>query len=138
MVNTNQTMIKTGLPPRFTLYYDGACPLCRKEVNWLKKRCSKKGYSLAFTDISDPQFNPEALGKKLDTLMSALHLRDTTKDAWWVGMDATRVIYREIGLGWLMAPTGWPLLKPLFDILYATFAKVRPRLQKAPCDRCVR
>lgn len=137
MAGLNQTKAAGQLKDRYRLYYDGACPLCRKEVNWLKKRCAHKGYTLAFADISDLSFNPEPTGRSLDTLMKALHLQGPNGE-WWVAMDATRIIYREIGLGWLMAPTGWPVLKPLFDGLYAGFAKVRPRLQRQPCDRCIR
>ena len=137
MLNTDQPLLKTEPENNFTLYYDGACPLCCKEVNWLKMRCKKKGYQLAFIDISDTTFNPKSTGKSLSTLMKALHLRDSNGQ-WWTAMDATRMIYREIGLGWLMAPTGWPLLKPVFDHLYAGFAKIRPRLQRQTCDRCIR
>ena len=31
-----------------------------------------------------------------------------------VGMAVFRLAYRAVGLGWLVAPTGWPLLRPLF------------------------
>lgn len=44
------------------------------------------------------------------------------------GATAFRAAYRAVGLGWLLAPTGWPLLKPLFDRLYALFARHRLRL----------
>ncbi len=40
-------------------------------------------------------------------------------------MDVIRAAYREIGLGWLTVPMGWPLLRPLFDGLYGLVAKYR-------------
>lgn len=135
MSETNTSPSKAS--SAYTLYYDGACPLCRKEVNWLKKRSHRKGYPLRFTDISDPTFTTDNLGKTLPQLMAELHLR-TPDGRWYTAMPATRRIYRLIGLGWLMAPTGWPLLRPLFDRLYAGFARIRPRLQKPDCDRCIR
>lgn len=137
MTRSDQPKMASQLKDNYTLYYDGACPLCRKEVNWLKKRCASKSYQLGFIDISEPSFDPKPTGRSLEALMKALHLKGPDGE-WWTAMDATRIIYREIGLGWLMAPTAWPVLKPIFDGLYAGFAKVRSRLQREPCDRCIR
>jgi predicted DCC family thiol-disulfide oxidoreductase YuxK len=44
------------------------------------------------------------------------------------GMEAFRRSYAAIGLGFLLAPTGLPLLRPLFDRAYDWFAKNRLRL----------
>ena len=40
------------------------------------------------------------------------------------------------GLGWLVAPTGWPLLRPLFDRLYGGFARHRIGLGRLFGRRC--
>jgi len=42
-------------------------------------------------------------------------------------MSVFRATYKAVGLGWLLAPTGWPVLKPLFDLIYRLFAKYRCR-----------
>ncbi|MAC47823.1 thiol-disulfide oxidoreductase DCC family protein [Oceanospirillum beijerinckii] len=125
----------------FSLFYDGACPLCQKEVRWLKRRVLNRGVGLTFIDISATDFDAKQHGKEISEFMASLHLRNANGQ-WLQGMEATRKIYQLIGLGWLMAPTGWPLLKPLFDRAYTTFARYRPRLQKPgsdkdSCDRCV-
>lgn len=55
------------------------------------------------------------------------------------GMDVFRQAYRAVGWGWLLAPTGWPLLRPAFDALYRWFARNRLRLTgRAACttNRC--
>ena len=44
------------------------------------------------------------------------------------GMGVFRETYKAVGLGWLMAPTSWPVLKTLFDFIYKLFAKYRVRL----------
>ena len=125
----------------FSLFYDGACPLCQKEVRWLKKKVLSRAVQLTFVDISTADFDAKQHGKEISEFMASLHLRDP-QGQWLQGMNATRKIYQLIGLGWLMAPTGWPLLKPIFDWSYATFARYRPRLQKPgsgkdSCDRCI-
>ncbi len=40
-------------------------------------------------------------------------------------VEAFRQAYRAVGLGWLLAPTGWPVLRWVFDGLYALFARYR-------------
>lgn len=121
----------------FTLLYDGLCPICTREVSWLFYK-NKHG-RLGFEDISRRDFNPARYGKTLAELMAEIH--GVYPDGRLVkGMGVFRAAYRAIGLGWLLAPTGWPLLKPLFDGLYRLFAKYRPRLFRrlvaddAPCN----
>jgi predicted DCC family thiol-disulfide oxidoreductase YuxK len=50
--------------PEFILFYDGQCPICRKEVNWLMRK-NKIG-RLGFQDINDSQFEPENYDKTFD------------------------------------------------------------------------
>jgi predicted DCC family thiol-disulfide oxidoreductase YuxK len=56
-------------------------------------------------------------------------------------VETFRQAYRAVGLGWVLAPTGWPLLRPAFDALYRIFARHRVRMGRVfgrPCagDRC--
>ena len=43
-----------------------------------------------------------------------------------------REAYRLVGLGWLYAPTAWPLLGPLVEQAYALWAGWRLRLTGRP------
>ena len=119
---------------QFTLFYDGLCPVCSREVAWLMRKI-KRGW-LAFQDINDAEFDPAVYGKTLAELMAEIH--GVYPDGQVIkGMDVFRAAYSEVGLVWLLAPTGWPLLKPLFDRLYRLFAKYRlslARLVDEPCD----
>jgi predicted DCC family thiol-disulfide oxidoreductase YuxK len=120
----------------FTLLYDGLCPLCSKEVAWLYVR-NKHG-RLGFQDINDAGFDPAVYGTTHAELMAEIH--GVYPDGLVIkGMGAFRETYKAVGLGWLMAPTGWPVLKPLFDWIYNVFAKYRVRLTRLfvgdkPCD----
>ena len=120
----------------FTLLYDGLCPFCRKAVarlfNW-----DKHG-RLRFQDINDAYFDPAHYGKTPAELMADVH--GVYPDGRVVkGMDVFRAAHTAVGLGWLVAPTGWPLLKPLFDLLGKGITKYRLRLARLdvsdePCD----
>jgi predicted DCC family thiol-disulfide oxidoreductase YuxK len=106
----------------FTLLYDGQCPICQKEVAWLS-RFNKQG-KLGLKDINDIDFNPSQYGKTFEQLMAEIH--GVFPDGLIIkGMPVFREAYRAVGLGWLMAPTAWPVLKQLFDGFYGIFAKYR-------------
>ena len=109
------------------MLYDGLCPLCKREVRVVTKH-DRHG-AIEPVDIAAPGFDAEALG----LTRSAVHARMHTilpDGSVVTGMAAFRSIYDAIGMGWLWRWTGWPILRPIFDVLYAGFAKVRPRLQR--------
>lgn len=108
--------------PSFTLLYDGHCPICIKEVAWLHRR--NRAGKLLLQDIHAPEFDPARYHTTRDALMAVIHGIDANGQLI-SGMAVFRASYSAIGLGWLMAPTGWPLLRPLFDSLYTLFARHR-------------
>jgi predicted DCC family thiol-disulfide oxidoreductase YuxK len=107
------------------LLYDGACPFCRREVNWLARR-DRTG-QVALEDIADPEFDAADYGLSQAKVQSVIHAQ--LPDGRVVtGMEVFRRLYAAVGLGWLMAPTGWPVLRPVFDWGYRLFARHRVRL----------
>jgi len=114
--------------PRITLLIDGLCPLCAREARFLQRLDKGRG-RLAFMDIAAPGFDPSPLGLTHDEVIGSIH--GVLPDGSIVtGTEVFRRAYRAVGWGWLWAPTGWPILKPIFDRLYRLFAKIRPRLSK--------
>jgi len=109
----------------FKLLYDGECPLCCREVRWLQ-RWNRKGH-LAFEDVALPQFDPSRYGKAREELLGVIH--GVFPDGRIVQkVEVFRQAYRAVGLGWVLAPTGWPGLQWVFDRLYLIFARNRVRL----------
>ena len=51
----------------------------------------------------------------------------TSKDAVLTDIAVFREAYRLIGLGWLYAPTRWPLIAPLANLAYGFWASRRLR-----------
>jgi len=110
----------------FTLLIDGDCPLCRREATLLERLDKGRG-RLALEDISAPGFEPSRYGRTMDDLMGSIH--GVEPDGRLVmGMEAFRRAYAAVGLGWLLAPTRWPVLGRVFDALYRLFARHRLRL----------
>lgn len=124
----------------FTLLYDRECPFCRHEVEWLQRRDRAGG--LRVVDIAAPDFDPSRYGLDRERVHARLH--GLTGDGAVVeGMAAVRGAWRAVGLGWILAPTGWPGLRWLFDGLYLLFARWRVPLGRwfgRRCDggRCAR
>ena len=111
--------------PHLTILVDGKCPFCRREIDWLKRLDRRD--QLQFVDISRPDFDASRFGLADGDVHLVLH--GIGPDGQILrGMDTFRQAYAAVGLGWLLAPTGWPILRPLFDALYACFARHRVRL----------
>jgi predicted DCC family thiol-disulfide oxidoreductase YuxK len=109
---------------RFKLLYDGQCPFCRLEARWLQ-RWNKEG-RLEFEDITAPGFEPARYGVTQEAVMGVIH--GVFSDGRIVRkVEVFREAYRAIGLGWVLAPTGWPVFRWFFDWLYEVFARNRVR-----------
>lgn len=123
---------------RFKLLYDGECPFCRREVQWLQRR-DRQG-RLTFEDITSPGFDPARYHTTRQALLGVIH--GVFPDGRMVRkVEALRQAYRAVGLGWLLAPTGWPMLRGVADALYTIFARYRVpigRVLGGSCaaDRC--
>ena len=108
-----------------TLLYDGDCPLCLREMRWLQRRDTAG--RLAFEDIAAPGFDAAAYGTTRESLMRVMH--GVLPDGRIVRrLEALRLAYTAVGLGWLLAPTGWPLLRWPCNAAYALFARHRVRI----------
>ena len=126
------------MKPEITFLHDGDCPLCAREVSMLRRLDRGRG-RLAFEDIAAGDFDAARYGSTHEQLMARIHgvLPDGTLVE---GVEVFRRAYAAVGLGWLVAPTRWPLLRPLFDAAYRWFARNRLRLtgrgEVCDSDRC--
>lgn len=113
------------------LLYDGGCPLCLREVNFLRRRDGGRGRVL-FVDIADPSYQPAAHGGiDFETAMGRIHavLPDGTIVK---NLEVFRQIYAALGIGWIYAITKLPLLGGLADAVYGFWADRRLWLTSRP------
>lgn len=111
-----------------TLYIDGACGMCSREANLMVRLDQGRGY-IAFDDINRPDFDPASLGRSAHDVHTRIHAK--LDDGRVIeGLEVFRRAYALIGRGWLLAPTGWPILRPIFDALYRLFARHRRRISR--------
>ncbi|MHC4834218.1 MAG: DCC1-like thiol-disulfide oxidoreductase family protein [Planctomycetota bacterium] len=58
---------------RFTIYFDGDCPFCVREVSWLLRRGERTGGRLVAVDIAAPEFDPLAHGADREAVADRPH-----------------------------------------------------------------
>ena len=100
-----------------TLYYDGQCPLCTREI--AKLREVSDGLELCDIHHVDDQRLPDR-----DTLLRELHYRDAD-GSLLVGLDANVAAWQHTRWGWLWRVLQWPLVRPLAERAYARWARQR-------------
>ena len=79
---------------------------------------------LLLEDISSQEFDPGRYGATLDQLISQIHGM-VPSGRLVKGMEVFRRAYEAVGLGWLLAPTNWPILRHFFDAGYEWLARNR-------------
>lgn len=112
------------------VYFDGACPLCRKEIAWLRRR-DRHG-KLQMIDISAAEFDGAAVGRSYDQLMGELHAR-LPDGRWITGVEVFQRMYSAVGLGFLTSWTRLPGIRFLVERAYAVFARYRLRWTGRSC-----
>ena len=111
--------------PAVEVFFDGACPLCAKEVAFVR-RLDRRSRVL-FTDIAAPDFEAASVGRTQAELMA--HIQGRLPDGRFVeGVEVFRRMYAATGLGPLVALTRIPGISHLLDAGYHWFAKNRLRL----------
>ena len=115
---------------KLTILFDGGCPLCKREVEFLQSR-NQKGY-LNFVDIiiSDFSLNLKC-GITYKQAMERIHAfrsdGSVIKDVM-VFQEA----YSLIGLGWIYAPSKLPILDKIIEFIYWLWAQYRLKITFRP------
>jgi predicted DCC family thiol-disulfide oxidoreductase YuxK len=118
-------------PWQIKLLYDGECPLCVREVNFLRKRDAGRGL-VKFVDIARDDYTPEAHGGvDFETAMGRIHavLADGTVIK---NVEVFRRVYEILGMGWIYAVTKLPVIGFVVDKLYELWADWRLPLTGRP------
>lgn len=118
--------VSPDAPPtwKVKLLFDGECPLCVREVNFLKKKDADRGL-VSFVDIADPAYDPEAnAGLDYATAMGRIHAIEA--DGTVVqDVRVFRRVYEELGMGWVYAATKVPAVEAVANQVYGVWARAR-------------
>ena len=123
-------MSATTSDPQLEVFFDGDCPLCTKEIDFVRRLDRKE--RVLFTDIAAPGFDAASIGRTQDDLMARIQAR-TADGSFIDGVEVFRRMYAAVGLSPLVALTRLPGITQLLDAGYRWFAKNRLRLT-GRCD----
>ncbi len=111
-----------------TVYFDGSCPLCRREIAFYQRR--RGADAIRWVDISEIDGDEVRPGLSHQEAMARFHVEDAQGQLYsggkafavlWTGLPAFRIIGR-IAQVW---PLSWAL-----ELGYRLFLPVRPHLQR--------
>ncbi len=123
--------VASNQPWQIKLLYDGECPLCLREVTFLKRKDGGRGL-VAFVDIADPDYDP-ALHGGIDYATAMQRIHALMPDGSVLQNIAVfRRVYQVLGMGWVYAFSDWPILAAWADAVYGVWARWRLRLTGRP------
>ena len=112
------------------VFYDGACPLCMREIRMLRARDHAR--KIEFTDIAASGFDAQRYGTTQAELMA--RIRGRLADGTWIeGVEVFRRLWGAVGFRRLVAISRVWGISHLLRGVYHLFAKNRLRLT----GRCV-
>ena len=116
-------MIKPSQEAHLTVWFDGACPLCRREIALMRRLDRRQ--AIEFVDVQSPQ---SVCPLDRAALLARFHAREAGGEivsgaAAFAAMWRAIPLLRPLGRAARWKPVLWVLEK-----LYLQFLKVRPRL----------
>ena len=111
--------------PALSVYYDGACPLCRAEIAYYR-RC-RGAEAISFVDVST---TAPGEGLTCRQALARFHVREAD-GRLLSGAAAFARLWRALPRWrWLGRVLATPLLLPLAEAAYRGFLPLRPRLAR--------
>jgi predicted DCC family thiol-disulfide oxidoreductase YuxK len=114
--------------PPLTVWFDGGCPLCRREIAWMKRQTA--GRAVRYVDVEARE------GCPIDPrdLLSRFHAQEQGGPLV-SGAGAFAALWRRSrALRPLGLAARWPPLLWLMERAYCGFLRIRPRLRRLASD----
>lgn len=120
------------------VFYDGACPLCSKEIEHYRKIDTES--KIEFVDIASSSFEASSYGIEGRDYNKKFHVK-TADGEFLEGLEAFQQIWTTIDcFRFLNSATRLPVINSLAKAGYTVSSTIRPYLPKKECgtDQCYR
>ncbi len=108
-----------------TVFYDGKCGLCSKEIRHYKKLDTRR--NINWLDANQHTETLNSKGISLADALMYLHVLDAQGN-WCIGVDGFIVIWKNLPqYRWLAGFVRLPIIRGLSGFMYKKFAKWRFR-----------
>ena len=110
-----------------TVFFDGSCPICSKEINFYKMRAGAD--ELSWVDVSDEEISIPIQTRSREELMARFHVLSSSGELvsggaafaeLWASLPAFKIFGKIFKL---------PILRYLIDVGYDIFLTLRPKFQ---------
>ena len=110
-----------------TVFFDGSCPICSKEINFYKMRAGAD--ELSWVDVSDDKIPIPIQTRSREELMARFHVLSSSGELvsggaafaeLWASLPAFKIFGKIFKL---------PILRYLIDVGYDIFLTLRPKFQ---------
>ena len=117
----------TQSPRPLTVFFDGSCPICSKEINFYKMRAGAD--ELSWVDVSDEEVPIPIQTRSREELMARFHVLSSSGELvsggaafaeLWASLPAFKIFGKIFKL---------PILRYLIDVGYDIFLTLRPKFQ---------
>ena len=106
--------------------FDGGCPLCVRETNFLKSKDELN--KIDFVDINNVNYKP-ILFKNISYAEAMSNLHGILENGNIIkGLDVLAYSYELIGLGWVYYPLKIEFFAPVLRLFYKYWAKYRLKI----------
>ena len=122
--DTNNSIQTTN---SLTVFFDGSCPICSKEIDFYKMRVGAD--ELSWVDVSDDKIPIPIQTRSREELMARFHVLSSSGELvsggaafaeLWASLPAFKIFGKLFKL---------PILRSLIDFGYDIFLTVRPKFQ---------
>lgn len=121
-------MITTAANPKLTVFYDGACPLCQREINWY--RGMQGAENILWRDVSRLEHGEVVPGLCVADAMRRFHVEKQNGNIE-SGALAFAEVWKQLRFfklaGYAMS---LPMISTVAEHAYKGFLRLRPRLQR--------
>ena len=110
-----------------TVFFDGSCPICSKEINFYKMRAGAE--NLSWVDVSDEEIPIPIQNRSREELMARFHVLSSSGELvsggaafaeLWASLPTFKIFGKFFKL---------PVLRFLIDICYDIFLTLRPKFR---------
>jgi len=112
---------------KLTFFFDGGCPLCLRETNFLKIRVILNQF--AFIDINSKEYD-QSLFNEISYSEAMSNLHGIIENGEIIrGLDVLAYSYELVGLGWDYYPLKIKRLSQVERLVYRYWAKYRIKIK---------
>ncbi len=115
-------------PPELTVFYDGSCPLCRREIAVYSRRDTSTRIRWADVSACSPEILPKGLTRQ--DALARFHVQRADGSVI-AGAGAFAELWAHTpGFQWLGKIARVPIIQLVLDQAYVIFLRWRPALQR--------